>query len=244
MATWRELFTDALLDLGVLAPGEVPTADDLNNCLRAQNRVIDQWAAERLAIYQQLRTTWSIVSGTATYTVGTGGTINVVRPVYVEHVRFQDTSMTPNVEYPGLRMLTDDEWSEIRIKDLTSTLPQAAYYNPTYSTARGTLTLWPVPTSSTLQGVMYSAGPAITEVTDLSSSVSLPPGYRRLIVKGCAVEVAPSYQRQVQPEIKEAYLDALNTVKRANVRMNEMGFPPGALPQGSGGGYYYIRSGS
>ena len=240
MATWRDLFTDALLDLGVLAAGEVPTADDLNNCLRAQNRVIDQWAAERLAIYQQARQTFTITSGVGTYTVGTGANVNIVRPTYIEHVRFQDTSLTPVVEFNMTRM-TDDDYARQNIKSLTSTLPQRWYYNATYPT--GTLTLWPIPTATTLQGVMYYAGAAITEVTDLAATVSLPPGYRRLICKGCAVEVAPSYQRQVQPEIKEAYADALNVVKRSNVRLNEMGFEPGALAQGDARGSYYIRSG-
>lgn len=242
MATWRELFTDTLSDLGVIAAGEVPTTDDLSNCLRAQNRRLDQWAAEELAIYQQLRSTFTIVSGTSTYTVGAGGTVNIVRPPasLVEDVKFVDTSLTYPVEFRMTR-LTDKTYRDIHIKTLQSTLPQAWYYNPTFPLA--TLTLWPVPTNTTLQGVLYSAGPAIAEITDLSASVSLPPGYRRLIEKGLAVEVAPSYQRQVAPELREAYMDALMVVKRANVRLNEMGFDAGAMVQGGAGHNYYIRSG-
>lgn len=239
MATWRDLFTDALLDLGVLAAGEVAAAGDIDNCLRAQNRVLDQWAASRLTIYQQLRTTWTIVSGTSAYTVGTGGTVNIARPSFIEHVRFQDTSTSPVVEFWMGRM-TDDDYAAQSIKTLQSTLPQQWYYNPTFPL--GTLTLWPTPTSSTLQGVLYSAGPAVTEVTDISATVSLPPGYRRLIVKGLAVEVAPSYQREVQQEIKDAYRDALQMVTSSNVRLNEMGFEVGALVSGDRRGSYYIRT--
>ena len=238
--TWSELFTDSLLDLGVLAAGEVATADDIANCLRAQNRLIDQWQAESLSIYQQGRTTWTIVSGTGTYTLGTGGTINIARPVYVEHVRVQDTSFSPTVEYQGLQQLSDDDWARLNIKDLQATLPQAYYYNPSFPL--GTLTLWPVPTSTTLQGVIYYAGAAVTEVSDISATLSLPPGYRRMIEKCLAVEVAPSYQREVAPNLQMAAMDALNVVKRANVRFNELQCDPSAIVQGTGRWNYSIRT--
>lgn len=240
--TWTELFTDTLADLGVIAAGEVPTIDDISNCLRAQNRLTDQWKADDLLIYQQGRTTWTIVSGTGTYTLGTGGTINIARPVYVEHVRVQDTALSPKVEYMGLEKLSDDDYARLNIKDLQATLPTSYYYNPTFPL--GTLKLWPVPTSSTLQGVIYYAGAAIEELTtaDLNSALSLPPGYRRLIEKNLAIEVAPSYQRQVAPELRMAAMDSLNTVMRSNVRLNEMQCDPSSIVQGTGRWSYSIRT--
>ncbi|NCV71604.1 MAG: hypothetical protein EBW55_13090, partial [Betaproteobacteria bacterium] len=81
-------------------------------------------------------------------------------------------------------------------KTLQATYPGAWYYNPTFPT--GTLTCWPVPTSSTLQGVLYTPTP-VAEFSALTDVVSLPPGYRRFLRTNLAVELAPTFQVQPSP---------------------------------------------
>ena len=136
--------------------------------------------------------------------------------------------------------MTDDEWARTTLKTLQSTLPQQFYYNPTFPL--GTLTLWPVPVSppAPLTGVLY-APEQIGEFTALNTVIDLPPGYRRMIVKGLAVELAASYQRNLAPELVQAAIDSEYIVKRSNVRLNEMSFDSSVLDGGSHG--YYIRSG-
>jgi hypothetical protein len=239
VASFRDLAADALLDLGVLAAGETPTADDMTNALRAMNRLIDQWAAERLQIYSpSVETTWNIVPGTQTYTVGAGGTVNVARPVFLNDVRFRNTATSPVVEF-AMRRLSDEEWINIPIKTLTSTLPVEYYYTPTYPL--GTLRLYPVPTMTTLTGVLY-APEAVSEIANITTTITLPPGYRRMIVKNLAVEMAPSYQRDVQREIASAADQSKRVVKNANTRLMDMHFDSAALVSGSQGGGYYIRT--
>lgn len=240
MATFTDLATDALTDLGVIAAGETPETDDITNALRAMNRLLDQWAAERLNIYTVTATDWSIVSGTQTYSVGAGATVNIPRPIYIDHITFKYTPATIPIELP-MQKLTDDEWAAQPIKTLTSTLPQAFYYNPTYPL--GTLKLWPIPTNppSALTGTLY-APQQVGEFAAVTTVVSLPPGYRRMIVKNLAVEMAPSYQRNLPQELRDAAVDAKSVVKRSNVHMTDMLFESGAL--GSAVPHtYYIRSG-
>lgn len=57
---------------------------------------------------------------------------------------------------------------------------QAAYYNPTWTAGLGLVYLWPLPTSTTLQGVIYTPVP-VAEFASLSTTISLPPGYRRFL---------------------------------------------------------------
>lgn len=235
MATALDLITAALVDLNVTAAGEVVPAADALLALTALNRLIDQWAAERLEIYSIARTTWTIVSGTAAYTVGTGGTVNIARPVFVDHVNFIDTSPSPDMEYQ-LTPLTDDAYSKLPQRDLTSSFPSSYYYNPTYPL--GALTFWPVPTSSTLLGAIY-APTAVTQIASLATTVALPPGYSRMIVKNLAVELAPSYARQVDQTLVDQASKAVAIVKRANKRLADLGFDLGALVQGQGGMYAY-----
>jgi hypothetical protein len=228
MAEVRDIVTAALRELGVLAAGEVATADEANSGLEELNRLVDQWAGERLLIYRVTRTTWTI-SATQNYTVGAGGTVNVVRPVYLDHVNLIDTSTDPDQE-TSLTPLTDDGWAAITQKAATSTQPSNWYYNPTFPL--GTLSLWPVPTSATLQGALY-APQHVSEFTSLDEVISLPPGYRRMLIKNLARDLAPSYDRPVHPELKEEAIESKATVKRNNLRLMDLSFDAAVLGNGT-----------
>lgn len=168
------------------------------------------------------------MSGTSTYTVGTGGTVNVVRPVFIDHVNFQDTSMTIVTEYP-MNPLTDDAYAGVVLKTLTSPYPQAWWWNPTMgASALGTLFLWPTPTSSTLQGVMY-AQTAVTQFAGLTDTVSLPPGYARMLVSNLAIDLLPSYERDAHPALVQKASDSKAAVKRANKKLMDLRFEAAAL---------------
>jgi hypothetical protein len=241
MADVLEIVSDALLELGVLAAGETPSAADASGGMKALNRLVDMWAAERLMIYTNTRSTFTVVSGTASYSVGVGGDCDIPFPVFVEHVNFQDTSLSPSLEYQ-MQPLTNDAYSRIPIKDLTSPRPTSYYWNATFPL--GTMILWPVPTLSTLQGVLY-APEQVSEFASLNDTISLPPGYRRMLVKNLAMEMAPSYNRPPSQELKEQAMESKAVVKRANVSLMDMQMDAGALIQGRNARYIYsIMTGS
>ena len=233
MATARDVITDALRELGVLAAGETATTDDADSGLQSLNRLIDQWAAESLLIYSETRTETAVVPSQASYTVGAGGDINVAWPRFLEDVRWQDTTPSPDAEYP-LRKLTDRDWQRLGQKDLTSVYPSEYYYNPTFPF--GTLWLWPIPTGTTLQIVTYHKA-AVAEFTALNTVLSLPPGYRRMLVKNLALDLAPSYGKQVDGALVEAARESLAVVQRANRRLRDLTFPPDSLIGGGRSGY-------
>lgn len=237
MANARDICTDALKDIGVLGESEIATAGDALEALAALNRIIDQMAAERLTIHQLARTTWTIAASTASYTVGSGGTVNVARPVYPLNVAYYVTAGSPTTEI-AIDPFIDDEWMALAQKGLTSTAPTRWWLNPTFgASGYATLYLWPIPTVSTLTGVLYSPQP-VSELATLDTTISLPPGYRRLLVKALALEVAPSYDRQPSPLLIDQAADAWRVVKRANVRPSEMCFgDAGVLFGGAGQGY-------
>jgi len=217
MATALDIVTDSLRELGVLSAGEVASADEALSGLAALNRLADSWAAERLMMYSISRTTYSLVSGTQLYTVGTGGNFNVARPVFVDHINIYDSAVTPNAEVP-LEAFTDDSWAELDIKATPGT-PTAYYYNPTYST--GSLSLWPVPNTAGLVGVLY-APLQVSEFAALTTAVSLPPGYRRMLVKNLAVEMAPSYEKPSSQELYTQAVQSKSVVKNGNTRLRDM----------------------
>lgn len=225
--TVADAITAALQRLGVLTATEDPSGNDQALAFARFNSLLDQWAAERLLIYTITRTTATLTANQASFSVGSGGDINIVRPVFIDHINYIDSATSPVVEYP-LALLTDDDWSRISIKSLTAYLPDAAYYNPTFSTARGTLYPWPIPEATTLSWAIY-ASTAVPEFTATSDTLSLPPGYRRFIETNLAVELAPDFEVEPHKALLRAAAESKAVVKAANLRINAMAMDSGAL---------------
>jgi len=240
MATVQvDVINPALRRLGILAEGEMPSYDQANDALSALNDLIDTWAGDKLQVYTETRTTATLTPSQASFTVGTGGNINIVRPMFIRHVNFQDTSQSPTMEFQMPPLLTEDAYAKITLKSLTSTLPQVAYWNPTYPL--GTLIPYPIPTSATLQWVLYHST-AVPQFAALTTAVSLPPGYRRMMVTNLALELAPDYGKEPAQSLIRSAMESLGTVKRNNKRVMDMSIDAGALVQNRGSkyGYYTI----
>lgn len=215
MATVQDLVNAALREIGVAAAGEVLATADSEDARTRCNRMINGWAATNLTIYSVTRTTATLTANQASFTVGTGGNINIVRPVFIEKVNFIDTSQSPTFEYTLPELLSEQAYESINLKALTSLYPQAAYYNPTYPL--GTLIPWPIPTSATLLWAIYHWA-AISEFAALTDTVTLPPSYEDAIVQNLAILLCPSYGVQPHPVLVKTAAESLATLKRANKR--------------------------
>ncbi len=239
--TVADLLVASLRRIGVAAQGVTPQAESLQQALLAFNAFVDGLGADRLTLYGETRTTWTITSGVRDYAVGAGHVINRVRPVFVEQlggvspIRYINTSQSTPQENP-LTLLNDQQWRAIAQKTLQGVLPTCAYYQPTYPT--GTISLWQVPTSSTLQGVLY-APTAMTEFA-LSDTLSLPPGYRRFLLTNTALELCPEFDRKVPEGLSEQARQSKADIERANLRLIDMAVD--AMWTLNGAGVYNIYS--
>lgn len=240
MATVNDIILGAMQRLSTTDAIETLTADQATLGLRCLNNLLDMWQTERLQSYTVTRSTFTIVSGTQDYTVGVGATVNIPRPVLnnLERVTFQDTSVSPTLEYQ-LSSLTDDAWSKLPQRAQTAPLPTYYYYNPTYASGFGTLSFFQVPTSSTLQGVVYAATP-VPEYAAVTDTVALPPGYRQMMETNLALQLNQFYvERGEVAGLAESALEAKMAVKRANIHPVDLSVDAGAIVQGANTSYYY-----
>lgn len=242
--TVQDLLTRALIDLGVYQSGEVLTADDAALGLSTLNDWLDDLGTDSASIYTVSRATWTI-STAASYTIGLGATINVPRPVNpqaIENIGYQDTSVTPVQERLFGAPLSLAQYESIPQKTLTGVYPNGFYYNPTFgSTGFGTLTPWPVPSSTTLQGVIYVPIPVV-EFTAVAQAVSIPPGYRRFFRSNVAVELSGAFDATPSPGLIKAATESAANVRRANARLVEMSSGLAGVVFGGGGRPYWIGS--
>lgn len=240
--TVADLIKAAFRRINVFESTEDPPAEDQADAFLRFRDLMASWQNMRLFIPFIQRTTWTISSAKGTlatpYTVGLGGDVNVLRPTYIHNIRYQDTSVTPTIER-GLLPCTDADWEAIPQKDLSTLLPVRVYYNPTYANAFGSLYLWPVPTSTTLQGVMYA--PAnIASPGSTADTLLLPAGYLRTLRDNLAVELFPEWRENVQidPALVNIAQTSLDWLKTTNVRPSDLRFDPLLV----GGGWYDFYS--
>jgi hypothetical protein len=237
--TVRDVATRALRLLGVLGPSEVPDAGQSAIALETLNDWLDQGKADRPRIYTVARDTSTLTPSQASFTVGTGGNIAIARPVFLDRVAYVDNSVSPALEIPLGRLLTDVEYQAIPNKALTSTRPQAAYYRPDFPL--GVLIPWPISTGASLLWAIYHPV-AVDEFATINDTVTLPPGYRLMLITKLAIMMSPIFSRQVTRELARMAYDAEAIVARANEREQSTMFPAEAL-FGSGGGHFNILTG-
>jgi hypothetical protein len=241
--TVQQLVTASLQDLRVIQTGETASADDSAFALERLNDWINGLTTENLTVYTITRTTWTL-STAASYTIGAGGAVDVARPtgpLSIENIGFQDTSTSPTIEYNLGPVLTEDGYAGIAQKALTSVFPQNWYYNPTFTSSLGLLIPYPIPTSNTLEGVIYTHTP-VAEFSALSETIALPPGYRRFLRLGLAKELASAFDAGLTPELQMSAVEAKSDVKRANMRLSDLSSGLAGVLFGGRGPHYNIYS--
>jgi hypothetical protein len=129
--TVQELVNYALQDIGVLDPGETPSATESNHAFALLNDLLSNWSAQAAPIYEITRDTITL-TGAASYAVST-------RPVKIKSAAILQGA---NMTYPA-EVLDAAGWAAIPDKLAIAPHPRYAYYEDGYPNGR--LHLAPVP---------------------------------------------------------------------------------------------------
>ena len=226
MSTVRDLIRAALLDLGVIASGESPTADEAADAFRRLNLLLETWRLERLLVYGIDEVT-KVLTGASSYTIGVGADINTTRPVALERAGQRLAGTSPTLEYP-LAPLTDEEYEAIAFKGLQSSIARWIYLDRAYPMA--TIRTWPVlPAGDTL--ALYLLHP-LTAFASLDTTVALPPGYELALQSNLSLHLAPSYRDcVVSDDLRMQARDSKALIKTANSKPRYLTLPAG-MPTG------------
>lgn len=208
MSTARDLIKGSLRLIGAIATGETPAAAELADALLVLNEMLSSWSTERLSLFQVTRESFPLVGGTASYTIGSGGTFNTERPVFVERVTVEVSGQ----EYP-VEMITPIEYAAISSK-AQSGQPRKAYFSG--ASPLDTVSLYPAPDAAN-NLILYSVKPFSTFAT-VNDVVTLPPGYFRAIRYNLAVELGPEYGKMIGAEIASIAEESKSNIKRINTK--------------------------
>jgi hypothetical protein len=205
MTTALDIIKRAMRQIGALAEGEVPTAQEEQDGLDAFNDVLETWSLESLSVYGSLPETFATIANTASYTIGVGGNFNTARPsfIYSGYVTVGGVDFT-------MSEITLEQYNTIALKTLSDGIPQNFCYVNDYPLGR--VLLWPRP--SAVIPIVFDTSRILTAVTTGAQVLSLPIGYKRALQYAVAVEMSPEYSTGV--DVSQQAMKTKAIIKRAN----------------------------
>jgi hypothetical protein len=187
MATASDIITAALNKVGVY----VPTTAQQATALQSLNNMISSWGADLIQPYQT-RESFSLTVGTASYTIGTGGTFSATRPMRIESCFLRNSD---GYDFP-VDIMSKKDYDAISSKSF-SARPEKVILLTEYPLAYIIFDNAP--------DVAYTAyfdfTKQFTEFSTVSDSVSLPSEYKEALVYNLAISCAEDWDRKVSQTV-------------------------------------------
>jgi hypothetical protein len=189
--TRDNLITYALKNVGAFSESETPTTQSVTDAAMLLNLIVKAWHSDGMPAWAQKLFNFALTA-TASYTIGTGATINTPAPVKVLGAyRRNTTSLIDN----DLEVITREEYDRITNKSTTGT-PLKVFYEPQGAqSSTGTIYVWPLPDSDAIANYsIYLRFERPYEDFDSSSDEpDFPQAFYLPILWQLTWAIAPSY---------------------------------------------------
>lgn len=197
------------LKLGtIIASGETPTAEESNDALVKLNDLLEIWSLQNLAVWGSADVSFPTIASQAAYTIGPAGTWATDRPVRINDAPYCTVN---GVDFP-IDIIGQADYDLIGLKTQPGQIIERMLFvndNP-----NGRVTLWPVP--SAVVTITMNIDRLLSQVADLSTVMTFPPGYLLAFKYTLAVMLCPEYGRVPPDDVKAIAQGALASIKRAN----------------------------
>jgi len=219
MDTAGDIINGSLRLLGVLAEGEVPSAETSQDALRAMNQMVDSWNTERLSVYSTQDQVFTWPAGQLSRTMGPTGDFVGNRPVLLDDATYFKDPGT-GVSY-GIKFINQQQYDGIAVKTVTSTYPQVIFVNMTFPDID--MYVYPKPTRD-LEWHFISVE-ELTQPATLDTVLHFPPGYLRAFRYNLACELAPEFGVEPAPQVQRLAMASKRNLKRINNPNDIMSMP-------------------
>ena len=219
MTSAGDIINGSLRLLGVLAEGEVPSAETSQDALNAMNQMIDSWNTERLSVFSTQDQMFTWPSGVLSRTLGPSGNFIGSRPVLLEDsTYFRDPGT--GVSY-GIKFINQQQYNGIAVKTVTSTFPQVIFVNMTFPDIE--MYIYPRPTRD-LEWHFISVE-ELTQPATLATQLHFPPGYLRAFRYNLATEISPEFGMEPSAQVMRIAMTSKRNLKRINNPDDIMSMP-------------------
>ena len=219
MDTAGDIINGSLRLLGVLAEGEVPSAETSQDALRAMNQMVDSWNTERLSVFSTQDQVFTWPSGQLSRTMGPTGDFIGNRPVLLDDATYFKDPGT-GVSY-GIKFINQQQYDGIAVKTVTSTYPQVIFVNMTFPDID--MYIYPRPTRD-LEWHFISVE-ELSQPASLATVLYFPPGYLRAFRYNLACELAPEFGVEPSSQVRRLAMSSKRNIKRINNPEDIMSMP-------------------
>ena len=219
METAGDIINGSLRLLGVLAEGEVPSAETSQDALRAMDQMIDSWNTERLSVYSTQDQVFTWPAGSISRTLGPSGDFVGNRPVLLDDSTYFVEPGT-NLSY-GIKFINQQQYDGIAVKDITSPNPQVIFVNMTYPDIE--MFIYPRPASALIWH--FVSVQELTQPATLATNLTFPPGYLRAFRYNLACEMAPEFGEEPSAQVRRIAMTSKRNLKRINNPDDIMSLP-------------------
>ena len=219
MTTAGDIINGSLRLLGVLAEGEVPSAETSQDALNAMRQMIDSWNTERLSVFSTQDQVFTWPAAEIRRTLGPSGDFVGNRPVLLDDATYFVDPGT-GVSY-GIKFINQQQYNGIAVKTVTSTYPQVIFVNNTYPDVE--MFIYPRPTRD-LEWHFVSVEELNAPAT-LATQLHFPPGYLRAFRYNLACEMAPEFGMEPSGQVQRIAMTSKRNLKRINNPDDIMAMP-------------------
>lgn len=211
--TVSDLIKNSLRLIGAIASGETPSASEQADALSSLNSLLESWSAEGLMIFNNTREVFPFIPDQQSYTLGSGGNFDTIRPQQITQVGVEVFSTGGTKAELPVDLVNVQEWAAITVKETRSSIPSKVYAQGNYPLE--TLNFWPIPSVAN-NVVIYSLKPLTTFATS-ADIISMPNGYARALTYNLAVELAPEFGKDPSALVLNTAAESKATIMRYNI---------------------------
>ena len=210
LATVRDLIGSSLLLAGAVNKGASPDDDEYSDALDVFNSMTSSWALEQLFLPYVASGQFLTVAGQQNYSIGPAPADWVgVRPIKIRDAWYELAGLTLPLDE-----LSFEQYGDIPVKSVASTIGNAFMYNGSYPNAF--IAIWPVPSS--VYKVILSYDAVFGDVTLDTDITTLPPGYVHAFRYGLAALIPAEYGKDVPKKIDQEATRSKGVLKSSNLK--------------------------
>ncbi len=181
----ERLIRQAYQSAGLVQEGDDPSSEQFANSMNRLNDMIGMWTTQGLKLWTNQDTTVPLVAGTATYTLGQGGDVNIARPMRVANNQAYYLDSSDNKR--PLIVLSRDEYTRLSNTTQNGAI-NSFFYDPQQTLARVSFWMTPDTQAATGEAHLILQIP-ITYVTGLLDQINFPQEWYMALSWGLADEI-------------------------------------------------------